>query len=132
MQKEIYRTAINQKIEKVEIDSDNSVEFFLEDKTTLKIEGEHRQDCCENVYADFDVIDYHKKDIEGKNFKELLIFGVEKMGFLLCLYQDWEKSEKIFVPCYNSQNGYYSSELRLVINGKTEIDISEYVEDDVY
>ena len=43
--------------------------------------------------------------------------------------------EKFFIPCYNSQNGYYSSELELILKrgkAKEVMDISEFVEDDIY
>jgi hypothetical protein len=42
---------------------------------------------------------------------------------------------KIFIPCYNYQNGYYSSNLSVVITQggttKTEVDISDCVEDHI-
>lgn len=128
--KEIYREKIEQKITDVIIE--DGVCFVKEDGSKISIVDFHYQDCCESVYADFDVIKYYKKDIAGKEFKEMVIKAVPEMGFLICLYQDWDKGEKIFVPCYNEQNGCYGSDLKITINKKTDIDISNLVEDNIY
>ena len=43
--------------------------------------------------------------------------------------------EKFFIPCYNEQNGYYSSNLELILHkgkAKETIDVSEYVKDEIY
>jgi len=58
----------------------------------------HDQDCCEQVYADFNSL--KDQDIKKKTFKEIKIRGVRGSGFRLNEY---------FIPCYNEQNGYYSS-----------------------
>lgn len=42
--------------------------------------------------------------------------------------------KKVFIPCYNYQNGYYGSDLELIIknnNVQTKIDISNLVEDHI-
>lgn len=84
----------------------------------------HYQDCCEHVYADFSQL----KDttIFNEEINEIKIEGVEGSGFRLNGY---------FVPCYNSQNGYYSSDLALIITSpgkeKKEIDISNFVKDQI-
>lgn len=84
----------------------------------------HSQDCCENVYADFtqladkigqEFVDYHIDPVPGAGFR----IGGE------------------FVPCYNEQNGYYSSNLSIQIDyvpldHQQEIDISDCVEDRIY
>lgn len=94
----------------------------------------HSQDCCESVYADMETFKLYIDELKGKVITEYTIKGVEDMGFLFSVKYDWNSWVKIFIPCYNSLNGYYSSELELQIteNGvKTVIDITKYVEDDI-
>lgn len=107
-----------------------------------KLEYYHEQDCCENVYAEFEMLkDYNVSLVTGKNIdiKEIdfeesltkLVEGVKEAGFNMIS----KIGEKFFVPCYNSQNGYYSSYLELILhkenNIKEELDISDFVEDDI-
>lgn len=92
----------------------------------------HQQDCCEEVYGDFSIVQYHKEKLVGKILVKIEVKAIEGMGFLLCFTFDWEVTEKIFIPCYNSQNGYYSDDLSLIISegsSKIEINISDLVED---
>lgn len=112
--------------------TDESLSFKVGEET-VSISTEHRQDCCEHVYGDFSVTK-HLKSIEGKGLQKLEIKPVEDIGFLLVLQFVYDNSEKIFVPCYNYQNGYYSSSLSLSVKigeTKTEIDISNLVEDHI-
>lgn len=107
-----------------------------------KLEYYHEQDCCECVYADFEILkDYNVSLVTGKNIniKEIdfeesltkLVEGVKEAGFNMIS----KIGEKFFVPCYNSQNGYYSGNLELILykenNVKEELDISDFVEDDI-
>lgn len=83
----------------------------------------HNQDCCEQVYADWEQID----DLfTSQDFESISIEQVEGNGF---------KINGFFVPCYNNQNGYYSSDLALIIistdGKKIEIDISNSVKDNI-
>ena len=101
----------------------------------------HEQDCCENVYADFEVLkDYNVstktgktiniKDIDFEEHLDYLIQGVKGVGFNIIS----KIGEKFFIPCYNSQNGYYSSMLELILvrNNITEnMDISDFVKDEI-
>lgn len=79
----------------------------------------HSQDCCEEVYADFNQL--RDTDILDHEFNDLTIEDVPDAGFRL---------EGYFIPCYNSQNGYYSDVLTVkVVNqsGKVvkEVDVSK-------
>ena len=107
-----------------------------------ELEYYHEQDCCEHVYADFDILSNYNlstktgktiniKEIDFKEELEELIEGIQEQGFNIVS----KIGEKFFVPCYNEQNGYYSSELELILRkGKTKeiIDISNFVKDDIY
>lgn len=101
----------------------------------------HNQDCCENVYADFknmqvnNLIITEKIDVSKYEFSEELLDNIEcikDVGFNLIT----KDGIKILVSCYNSQNGYYSSDLELILtknNGVSERkDISDCVHDDIY
>lgn len=86
------------------------------------IEAHHEQDCCEEVYADWQQL--ADTGIYEEEFKHIEICGREGFGISI--------NGKYGVPCYNIQNGYYSDELKLVIktsdNSKAEIDISNFTE----
>lgn len=69
----------------------------------------HYQDCCENVYADWE----HLKDeasIFDEDFSNLVIAEVPNQGIKLV-----GEHYNFFVPCYNEQNGYYNSELNIYL-----------------
>jgi len=103
----------------IEINEDG---IKFDDGTTII--DEHRQDCCEHVYADWKQL----KDTGflGKEIEEIKIEGVEDLGFRINQY---------FVPCYNEQNGYYGDDLILIIKypnkTKKTIDITSFVEDKI-
>ena len=88
-------------------------------KYTLK--DAHQQDCCENVYADWDNMAYYPTvpisnggiasdvinivgNIESPDFIE----SVDGVGFKFKCEQGY-----ILVSCYNIQNGYYSNNLTI-------------------
>ena len=79
----------------------------------------HSQDCCEVVYADFNQL--RDTDILDHEFNDLSIEDVPDAGFRL---------EGYFVPCYNEQNGYYSSNLTVKVKDQTgkmlkKVDVSK-------
>lgn len=84
----------------------------------------HMRDCCEVVYADWKSL--RDTDIMQHEFVNRSIVGVKDSGFRLGQY---------FVPCYNDQNGYYSSNLELIITDRRGnekiINISDYVADKI-
>lgn len=103
----------------------------------------HSQDCCEHVYADFEVLKSYNlstktgktiniKDIDFEENLQNLIEGINEAGFNMIS----KIGEKFFVPCYNIQNGYYNDKLELIlqINKKLEehLNISDYIEDRIY
>lgn len=99
----------------------------------------HDQDCCEQVYADFTVLEtYNVSTKTGKNIniKEIdfeenlnkLVKGIKGQGFNMIS----KIGEKFFVPCYNDQNGYYSDKLELILykkDSKETLDITDFKKD---
>lgn len=86
---------------------------------------EHEQDCCECNWADFSVLEvFYDKDFE---FNRYDVTPVDGAGFLLSLYyegsslcyEEWRKN--IFIPCYSDQNGYYATDLDIVITSGDEV-----------
>ena len=126
------------------------VEIVEEDKIVFDngytLEQYHSQDCCEHVYADFNVLDnYNLSTVTGKTINirdidfeeriENLIQPVQNAGFNMVS----KIGEKFFIPCYNEQNGYYSSDLELILrrlvsfgNVEEKIDISDCVKDEIF
>lgn len=101
----------------------------------------HEQDCCEHVGADFENIQVLTKltsnslnsnELDFDENLENYIKKVEGIGFLI----EDKNGIKLFVSCYNRQNGYYSSNLELhygkVNTISVTIDISDCVQDDIY
>lgn len=102
----------------------------------------HEQDCCERVYADFSMLKtYNVSTKTGKNINIQEIDFYENLedlieGKLGCGFNLISKiGEKFFVPCYNEQNGYYSSDLKLILQKSDEkeiTDISKFLKDNIY
>ena len=103
----------------------------------------HIQDCCEDVYADWEYLkQYNVLPSTGENisiydieFDDSITNNIEyekNMGIKLIS----KTGDKWFIPCYNEQNGYYSSNLNLIIEFEDKptitIDITDYVEDKIY
>lgn len=97
---------------------------------------EHQQDCCEEVYADFESIPRevlcnggYQDDIRHVDFEEdidKLIEEVDGQGFMLC----GKDGTKVLVNCYDIQNGYYSSNLAVILyelNPVKEKEITEMI-----
>ena len=85
----------------------------------------HNSDCCEHVYADFKQLEDTSFMSTEFNDDEVNIEGVEDSGI---------KVNGYFVPCYNTQNGYYSDRLELEVvksNGESNyMDITKFKYDD--
>ena len=94
--------------------------ILFDNGTTLT--GEHEQGCCENVYADFEVLGTYnlsprtgeKINIYEIDFDDELYGAIEMVeGEGFCVKS--LNGEKFFVPCYNNQNGHYSNQLDLTL-----------------
>lgn len=88
------------------------VSFKFKDGKDLLLLDVHEQNCCESVYADFSSLQSLKE--ERFTVERLTVKLVPEMGFLLCFDQGYGQ-KKVAVNCYNEQNGYYSSDLELLL-----------------
>ena len=125
---EVDERDINYKIEKTKIVScvNSFITSGLLKINNIIIEDYHEQDCCEHVYADFSALEDTTffDELKGKNLTVEEVANnielVEGNGFRIFGY---------FVPCYNVQDGYYSSNLTLIVTeehekNKIEIDLT--------
>jgi len=133
------KTLWSEKFEKKRIDlvtvEDEAVTLSFGSDGKIKFSTHHDQDCCEHVYGDFSVIKYYKEQLEGKSLREIEVKSVQDMGFLLSFQFGYREYAKILIPCYNYQNGYYSSNLYLTIKKQEleiKLDIGGCVEDHIY
>lgn len=73
---------------------------------------DHSADCCEWNYADFEAIDPEALSYD---------FDMETLTFEACdegfRFGD-NPVHMFFIPCYSEQNGYYSSDIDIYLNGK--------------
>lgn len=105
----------------------------------------HDQDCCENVYVDFEHIDVYREQIDGLGqITEISLSGVENEWIVLFLYDgtigfnNEPNRLGLFIACRNSQNGYYSSNLELKVKiSDTEshtfdLQAMDFIKDEVY
>ena len=108
----------NLKVVKVNQDS---IEF----ENGVKLESYHESDCCEHhdlYFGDLTLKDFEdlEFDLSGDDFfKRIEDYGIELIPL---------KGHSVKIPGYGSNNGYYSSNLSLVIYGdgfKKEYDISD-------
>lgn len=73
----------------------------------------HAQDCCEHNYADCAQLDDIARNT-AFDTNNLEIEILENQGFRF----GNKPSKMFFVPCYSDQNGYYSTNLSIFVNGK--------------
>lgn len=116
------------------------------DSEPVTIWYSHEQDCCEQVYIDWEQLLLYKDEIENNGpYKSFFIKGVPDMGILFIFSKTFDlpsnddvfdlpvsNDVKVFVPSYNCQNGYYSDELTLLIKYGDHIeiyDVSAYHKD---
>jgi len=96
------------KLKVIRIDSE-----FIEFNNGIKLSSEHYQDCCEShslsfddlVLNDFDDLEF---DLTNDNFfNRIPDYGIELIPI---------KGYSVKIPGYGSNNGYYSSDINLVIS----------------
>lgn len=84
---------------------------------------DHEQDCCEHNYADFAQLDDLARNYQFIGSLEFEI--VDGSGFRF-----GDSRRTFFVPCYSEQNGYYSSDLEIYLNGTKVAELT--CEEDIY
>lgn len=84
-----------------------------------EITYDHGQDCCEWNYADFKAI---ADEVRGLIFdmRDLRFEAVEDSGFRF-----GNEGQMIFVPCYSEQNGYYTQDLDIYLDGEEVLHIED-------
>jgi len=85
---------------------------YIEFDNGLKLLSEHEQDCCENHYLDFNHLDIN--DFEGLKFDlsdDKFFTRIENYGISLNSINGYP----IRIPGYGQNNGWYSSNLTLVL-----------------
>ena len=101
--------------------------------TGMILEDYHEQDCCEDVYADWESMqimgERERNYVNAADldfFENILesIVPIEGLGFYIVTKQ----GICILVSCYNQQNGYYSSDLELKYDDQCR-DITKCVKD---
>lgn len=124
------------------VDGD-SISFKEENEIKIKdieISFNHEGSCCEHVYADTGSMKGYIEELKKiKSLYKIEIKKVEDEGLILFFYPTsyWVTSRiGVFIPCYNSQNGYYSDELEMRIKeGSTTITLdlreAKCIHDDV-
>lgn len=104
------------------------------------ISYDHEQDCCENVYIDMEHIDLYKPMIQAlKEIVKFEIWTAPEDWIIVFVYakdDDRRTNERIrywiYLPCRNEQNGFYSSNLEIIVTIDDivhKIDISDNVYD---
>ena len=89
---------------------ETGIEFY----DGMKITSYHHADCCEQNYADYEQLDDLAKSYD---FKFPLKFEtVDGSGFRF-----GDEKRMFFVPCYSEQNGYYSSEITILLDGREKL-----------
>lgn len=98
---------------------------FILFENEIKLYSNHDSDCCEHhwlSFGDLTMSDFDglKFDLSGDAFfKRIKGYGIELIPV---------KGHSVKIPGYGSNNGYYSDQLELVIQGenfKKEFDITE-------
>lgn len=127
---DLFKIDVDGSILSAKITNADTLELLFRNGDKIVFADCHSQDCCERVYADWSNINIEKLIDNMKNYSSIVIKGVEDMGILLVFNLGFIVPIKEFVPCYNIQNGYYSTDLNLTIykndNEIATIDISKF------
>lgn len=103
----------------------NKTDDYILFDNGVKLYSEHVSDCCEHHWLDFkdlELIDFEdlRFDLSGdKFFKKIEGYGIELMPII---------GHSVRIAGYGSNNGFYSTELTLVIsdgNLERKFDITE-------
>lgn len=85
-------------------------DYYIKFSDDSIITFSHDQDCCEWNHADFNAIDDVSRSYV---FNDPIRFeAVPNAGFRF-----GNEGKMVFVPCYSSQNGYYSDDIDIIYAG---------------
>lgn len=87
-----------------------------------EITFDHEQDCCECNYADFSVLTKNDVNYDYDFDEELIFTFTDGLGFLFASRDEYDNLHGVFIPCYSDQNGYYSTEIDILYNGKVVLE----------
>lgn len=79
---------------------------------------EHDRDCCEYNYADFSVLTENNVNYSFDFDEELIFAFADSLGFVFGSRDEDNNLHGVFIPCYSDQNGYYSTDIDILYNGK--------------
>lgn len=86
------------------------------------IHYEHEQDCCENVYIDYQHADIQKEEINSLWYVSHFEVMTAPWDWFFVNIYNWEKCDlwipircSVFFACRNEQNWYYNDKLDLII-----------------
>jgi len=102
----------------IKVDSD-----YIEFDNGIKLSSDHEHDCCEHHYIDFS--DLKIEDFNGLEFNlsdDGFFKRIPNYGIELTPLKGWS----IKVPGYGSNNGYYGSNIDLVLTDKNKININTF------
>lgn len=97
---------------------------YIEFDDGTRITYDHDQDCCEDNYADFEQL--RDTGIERETFTTPLTF--EKAGEYG--FRFGNPGKMYFVPCYSSQNGYYSADVNIYHDDRLVLELEGKIIDD--
>lgn len=87
---------------------------YLELSDGTEVHFVHEQNCCECVYADLSALEDTGFENDNITIKNLDIKLVKGYGLRLNGYG---------IPCYNSQNGWYSSDIEIQVIKRIYVDV---------
>lgn len=84
---------------------------------------DHEPDCCEYNYADFEQIE----DLALRTEFDWPLTFEEVKG---CGFRFGNRPQKMFfIPCYSVQNGYYSSDVDIYLDGEEVLNVECEMDD---
>ena len=96
-------------MEKIKIVKVNSEGIYFDNGDVITCD--HNPDCCEWNFADFESC----KDFVGEELKpDLKFVAAKEYGFRF----GNRDGKMLSVPCYSCQNGYYSTNVEIYLNGQ--------------
>ena len=81
----------------------------------------HIQECCEDNYADFSILDENNINYSFDFNEDLSFKLIDGSGFMFGSADEHNNMHWIFIPCYSCQNGYYTSEIDIYYSSNKRV-----------